>query len=146
MAQAPRHDAGKRAAVRDKRGAVSAENGAPLASSEAHPYSCGTMNDFPDWEERCALALSEIERTDLNDAQKLDRARRMLTGELGEDDEQAHSWVEVGMDPIAGTEASSPGNTIHYRCGRCNAIGYRIVFPTSVTLYPIVGDPPTCKG
>lgn len=104
------------------------------------------MNDLPDWEERCALALNEIERTDLDDAQKIDRVRRMLCGELGEDDERAHVWVEIGMEAIPGTESSSPGNTIHYRCRDCRAHGYRIVFPTSVTLYPIVSDVPSCKG
>lgn len=104
------------------------------------------MSDLPDWEERCALALGEIERTDLDDEQKLDRVRRMLTGELGEDDETAHDWVEVGMDAIPGTSSSSPGNTIHYRCQTCSAVGYRVVFPTSVTLYPIVSDVSSCKG
>jgi hypothetical protein len=104
------------------------------------------MSDLPDWEERCALALDEIGRIDLSDAQKLDRVRRILTGELEQDDGRAHVWVEVGMDVIAGTQGSSPGNTIHYRCQRCAASGYRIVFPTRVTLYPIVSDATTCKS
>lgn len=103
------------------------------------------MNDLPDWEERCALALAEIERTELNDADKIDRVRRILQGDVDADDERAHCWVEVGMDSIAGTEFVSPGNAIHYRCQHCNAFGYRIVFPTSVTLYPIVSDAVSCK-
>lgn len=103
------------------------------------------MSDLPDWEERCALALSEIERSDLADGNKLDRVRRILTGELDEDDERAHVWVEIGMDPIPGTLNSSPGNTIHYQCQNCQARGYRVVFPTSVTLYPIVTDLPICR-
>jgi hypothetical protein len=104
------------------------------------------MSDLPDWEERCALALSEIERTDLDQARKLDRVRRILTGELDEDGERAHAWVEIGMDPIPGTPTSSSGNTIHYRCRNCDARGYRVVFPTSVTLYPIVSDVQNCKA
>jgi hypothetical protein len=104
------------------------------------------MNDLPDWEERCALALQEIERTDIDDAHKLERVRMMLTGELDEDGERAHVWVETAMEPMPKTDNSSPGNTIHYRCRNCHAIGYRIVFPTSVTLYPIVSDVPSCKG
>lgn len=104
------------------------------------------MSDLPDWEERCALALGEIERIDLTDGIKLDRVRRILTGELDETDERAHVWVEVGMDPIPGTQHSSPGNTIHYQCQHCKARGYRVVFPTSVTLYPIVSDVVNCRG
>jgi hypothetical protein len=117
-----------------------------LARSRLALYACSTMSDMPDWEERCALALSEIDRKDLDDTTKLDRVRRMLTGELDEDDDRAHVWAEIGMDPIPGTHSSSPGNTIHYRCRNCNALGYRVVFPTSVTLYPIVSDVPSCKA
>jgi hypothetical protein len=70
-------------------------------------------------------------------------------GELGPDDgpveERPHVWIEIGMEPIPGTHSSSPGNTIRYRCQHCNAKGYRVVFPTSVTLYPIVCDVPSCR-
>jgi hypothetical protein len=116
----------------------------PLASECLPHYPRVVMSDLPDWEERCALALDEIERTDLDDARKLDRVRRILTGELNEDGERAHQWVEIGMDPIPGTANSSPGNTIRYRCQNCDARGYRVVFPTSVTLYPIVSDVQHC--
>jgi len=104
------------------------------------------MNDLPDWEERCALALEEIERSDLSDAEKLQSVRRILLGSSDDSNERAHVWVEIGMDTISGTECTSPGNAIHYRCQKCKAIGYRIVFPTSVTLYPIVSEVTSCKG
>jgi len=121
--------------------------GAPRLPSLAHlPYSSGEMSDLPDWEERCALALTEIERIDLDANAKLERVRRMLKGELesADDESRAHDWVEIGMDALQGTDASSPGQSIKYRCRSCDARGYRIVFPTSVTLYPIVSDSPNC--
>jgi hypothetical protein len=106
------------------------------------------MSDLPDWEERCALALEEMERTDLDDRTKLVRVKRFLKGEYeGTDDRgtTAHDWTEIGVDDLAGTDDASPGQSIKYRCRKCGAKGYRIVFPTSVTLYPIVSDSPNCR-
>lgn len=104
------------------------------------------MSDSADWEERCALALEEIERMDLDALAKLNRVRRILTGNLTPDDDvRAHDWAEAGMDVLAGTASSGPGQSIQYICRKCEARGYRIVFPTSVTLYPIVTDSPTCR-
>lgn len=104
------------------------------------------MSELPDWEERCALALNELDRTDLDNATKLTRTRRILTGEADTKaaDLRTHVWLEVGAEALPGTDESSPGESIRYRCKRCGAEGHRIVFPTSVTLYPIVSDNPYC--
>lgn len=105
------------------------------------------MSDLPDWEERCALALDEMARTDLDDRTKLSRIKRFLTGEheVDENGGTAHDWAEIGVDELAGTDDASPGESIKYQCRKCGAKGYRIVFPTSVTLYPIVSDSPNCR-
>jgi hypothetical protein len=107
------------------------------------------MSELPDWEERCALALEEIERTDLDDNTKIIRVKLILTGELdsAEDDGVVayHEWREVGVDELPGTDETSPGQSVRYICRKCDAKGYRIVFPTSVTLYPIVCDSPNCR-
>jgi hypothetical protein len=105
------------------------------------------MSELSDWEERCALALNELERLDIDAVTKVARARGILKGELECDDEsRAHDWIEVGVDAIEGTDDSSPGQSIKYACRTCQVKGYRIVFPTSVTLYPIVSDTPNCNG
>ena len=106
------------------------------------------MSDLPDWEERCALALDELERTDLDDKTKLTRVKRALTGDLAAQEDQEtlsyHDWQEVGVEPLPGSDEASPGEAVQYKCRKCGARGYRIVLPTSVTLYPIVSDSPIC--
>lgn len=103
------------------------------------------MSGSPDWEERCALALNELDRLDLDDKSKLARVRRLLNGEAESVDEPSHEWVEIGMDTMSDHERGAPGERIQYRCQHCGAFGYRVVFPTSVTLYPIVTDAATCR-
>jgi hypothetical protein len=102
------------------------------------------MSGSPDWEERCALALSELDRFDLDDRSKLAQARRILSGE-GAAEEQIHDWVEIGMESMSDHEHGAPGERIQYRCQHCGAFGYRVVFPTSVTLYPVVTDATSCR-
>lgn len=104
------------------------------------------MNDSPDWEERCALALDEISRVDLDDRSKLARIKRLLEGELLTGEVNfPHDWAEIGVDDLPGTDDGSPGQSIKYECRKCGTKGYRIVFPTSVTLYPIVCDKAYCQ-
>lgn len=102
------------------------------------------MSGSPDWEERCALALSELDRIDLSDRAKLTRVRQILNGDTETIDEQCHEWVEIGMENMSDHERGAPGERIQYRCQHCGAFGYRVVFPTSVTLYPIVTDATGC--
>jgi hypothetical protein len=110
------------------------------------------MNEMPNWEARCSLALQELNRSDLDATRKVERARSILTGADHPTrhvpkpaDTGAHEWVEVGVDPLGDAEDTSEGQSIRYVCRKCNAKGYQIVFPTSVTLYPIVSDALTCE-
>jgi hypothetical protein len=105
------------------------------------------MSSPPDWEERCALALLETERTGIDAAQRLAAVRRILMGDLDPDSgEHGHDWRETGMDPLPGTAGGSPGHSIKYLCRCCGAVGYRIVFSTSETTYPIVSEAPLCRA
>ncbi|MGC4067864.1 MAG: hypothetical protein QM784_25070 [Polyangiaceae bacterium] len=110
------------------------------------------MTEKPNWEERCALALRELDRPDIDAARKLDHVRSILTGKTPpphgvskSTGAGAHEWVEVGVEPLGDAEDTTEGQSIRYACRKCNAKGYRIVFPTSVTLYPIVSDVLACE-
>lgn len=103
------------------------------------------MSGSPDWEERCALALNEIDRLDLDAKQKIAKVRRILVGEAEPREEWPHEWVEIGIETVSDHERGAPGEKVQYRCQQCGAFGYRVVFPTSVTLYPIVTDAAACK-
>ncbi len=102
------------------------------------------MAEISDWEERCALSMDVIDRDDLPDAEKLRRIRGLLSGGFAEEEERTHDWVESGMEPLPAMDGGSPGHSMQYRCRRCGARGYRIVFATSVTMYPIVTEQPYC--
>jgi hypothetical protein len=108
------------------------------------------MSETPDWEERCTLALNEIDRTDLDVQNKLERVRSILNGELENEASEElistrHDWREVSVEELPGIDEASPGETVRYECRKCGAKGYRIVLPTSVTLYPIVTDALYCR-
>jgi hypothetical protein len=109
------------------------------------------MTAPPDWEERCALALLETERLSVDAEERLAAIRRILMGQYDPGgSERGHDWQETGMDALPGSDESSPGHSIKYTCRCCGALGYRIVFSTSVTTYPIVSDAfdchPQCTG
>jgi hypothetical protein len=110
------------------------------------------MTEKPNWEERCSLALRELDRPDIDATRKVEHVRRILIGKTTPPHEVAkstgagaHEWVEIGVEPLGGTEDTSEGQSIRYVCRKCSAKGYRIVFPTSVTLYPIVSDALVCE-
>jgi hypothetical protein len=87
-------------------------------------------------------------RTDIDEKTKLERIKRVLEGDTTDGRSLSsvpHDWVEVGVDDLPETNHASPGQSIKYECRSCGAKGYRIVFPTSVTLYPIVSESPTCR-
>ena len=100
-----------------------------------------------DFEELCARLRTIVEREDLGNDEKVASLRELLLGATRPDAAPGHAWRETGSLPLPATgDGGSQGQSVQYACTRCGARGYQIVFPTSVTMYPIVTDDPQCPA
>ena len=99
----------------------------------------------PDFEELCAQLRTVVDRTDLSNDEKVATIGRLLHGEAAPAaGNSPHRWRETGSVPLE--DGAGEGQSVQYACSKCGAKGYQIVFPTSVTMYPIVTDTPLCQG